>query len=81
MLSTFQLKMAKRGSNNASLMFQLLSVFLFNHFPGMGPFTLFAPDDAAFKKLTPGALDALLKDKTKLQGKLLYCFPFVEIQI
>ena len=35
---------------------------------GPGPLTLFAPDNAAFKKLPKGALDALLKDKYKLIG-------------
>lgn len=31
-----------------------------------GPYTVFAPTDAAFNKLPPGTRDALLKDKTKL---------------
>jgi uncharacterized surface protein with fasciclin (FAS1) repeats len=36
---------------------------------GAGPFTVFAPTDAAFAKLPAGALEALLKpeNKTKLQ--------------
>jgi uncharacterized surface protein with fasciclin (FAS1) repeats len=39
---------------------------------GRGPFTIFAPTDEAFKKLPPGALDALLKDTTKLKAVLNY---------
>ncbi|MEO8165944.1 MAG: fasciclin domain-containing protein [Betaproteobacteria bacterium] len=39
---------------------------------GEGPFTVFAPTDAAFAKLPPGALDALLKDKEKLKDVLTY---------
>jgi uncharacterized surface protein with fasciclin (FAS1) repeats len=31
-----------------------------------GPFTFFAPTDDAFRKLPPGTLDALLKDKARL---------------
>jgi len=39
---------------------------------GKGPFTVFAPSDEAFKKLPHGALDALLKDTTKLKAVLTY---------
>jgi uncharacterized surface protein with fasciclin (FAS1) repeats len=39
---------------------------------GKGPFTIFAPTDEAFKRLPTGALDALLKDKTKLKAVLSY---------
>jgi uncharacterized surface protein with fasciclin (FAS1) repeats len=39
---------------------------------GPGPFTVFAPTDAAFAKLPAGALDALLKDKAKLTKVLTY---------
>jgi uncharacterized surface protein with fasciclin (FAS1) repeats len=37
-----------------------------------GPFTVFAPTDAAFKKLAAGAVDALLKDSAKLKAVLNY---------
>ena len=39
---------------------------------GDGPFTVFAPTDAAFAKLPAGALDALLKDKSQLAAVLTY---------
>jgi len=41
---------------------------------GAGPFTVFAPTDAAFAKLPAGTLDSLLKpeSKAKLQGILTY---------
>jgi uncharacterized surface protein with fasciclin (FAS1) repeats len=39
---------------------------------GPGPFTLFAPNDAAFAKLPAGTIDALLKDKEKLAAILTY---------
>ena len=37
-----------------------------------GPFTIFAPTDAAFAKLPKERLDALLKDKAKLTKLLQY---------
>ena len=39
---------------------------------GKGPFTVFAPTDAAFGKLPKGTLSALIKDKPKLRGILTY---------
>jgi uncharacterized surface protein with fasciclin (FAS1) repeats len=39
---------------------------------GRGPFTVFAPTDEAFKKLPSGALDALIKDTSKLKAVLSY---------
>jgi uncharacterized surface protein with fasciclin (FAS1) repeats len=39
---------------------------------GPGPFTVFAPTDAAFAKLPPGTLESLLKDKQKLASILTY---------
>jgi uncharacterized surface protein with fasciclin (FAS1) repeats len=39
---------------------------------GPGPFTVFAPTDAAFAKLPAGTLDALLKDKQRLTAVLTY---------
>lgn len=35
-----------------------------------GPFTVFAPTDEAFRKLPPGAYDALLRDSAKLKAVL-----------
>ncbi len=39
---------------------------------GKGPFTVFAPTDAAFAKIPKADLDALLKDKAKLKAVLTY---------
>lgn len=39
---------------------------------GKGPFTVFAPTDAAFAKLPEGTIPALLKDKDKLGAILKY---------
>ena len=37
-----------------------------------GPFTVFAPTDAAFEKLPAGTVDSLLKDKAQLTKILTY---------
>jgi uncharacterized surface protein with fasciclin (FAS1) repeats len=39
---------------------------------GAGPYTVFAPTDAAFAKLPAGTLEALLADKAKLTRVLTY---------
>jgi uncharacterized surface protein with fasciclin (FAS1) repeats len=39
---------------------------------GPGPFTVFAPTDAAFAKLPPGTVEALLQDIPKLKAILTY---------
>jgi uncharacterized surface protein with fasciclin (FAS1) repeats len=39
---------------------------------GAGPFTVFAPTDAAFAKLPAGTLEAVLADKAKLTAILTY---------
>jgi uncharacterized surface protein with fasciclin (FAS1) repeats len=39
---------------------------------GAGPYTVFAPTDAAFAKLPKGQVESLLKDKEKLKGILLF---------
>jgi uncharacterized surface protein with fasciclin (FAS1) repeats len=39
---------------------------------GKGPFTVFAPTDAAFAKVPKATLAALAKDKAKLKAVLLY---------
>lgn len=39
---------------------------------GDGPFTVFAPTDAAFAKLPPGTLESLLNDRQKLTQVLTY---------
>jgi len=39
---------------------------------GKGPFTVFAPTDAAFAKVPDATLEALGKDKAKLRAVLLY---------
>lgn len=37
-----------------------------------GPYTVFAPTDAAFKKLPPGTMEALWKDKSRLAQVLAH---------
>jgi uncharacterized surface protein with fasciclin (FAS1) repeats len=39
---------------------------------GKGPFTLFAPNDYAFSRLPPGAIEKLLKNVTELDAILTY---------
>ena len=39
---------------------------------GRGPYTVFAPTDAAFKQVPKGTLNALLRNRAQLRAVLLY---------
>lgn len=59
------------GSFN-TLVVALKEASLVETLKGKGPFTVFAPTDAAFAKIPKDQLDALLKDKPKLTKVLTY---------
>jgi hypothetical protein len=59
------------GSFN-TLVVALKEASLVETLKGKGPFTVFAPTDAAFAKIPKDQLDALLKDKAKLTKVLTY---------
>ncbi len=50
----------------------LTAAGLIDTLKGPGPFTVFAPTDAAFAKIPADQLQALLKDKAKLTAVLTY---------
>lgn len=62
---------ASNGSFN-TLVAAVKAAGLADTLSGPGPFTVFAPTDAAFAKLPPGTVDALLKDVPKLKAILTY---------
>jgi len=62
---------ASNGSFN-TLVTAVKAAGLADTLSGPGPFTVFAPTDAAFAKLPPGTVDALLKDVPKLKAILTY---------
>jgi uncharacterized surface protein with fasciclin (FAS1) repeats len=59
------------GSFN-TLVVALKTAGLVETLKGKGPFTVFAPNDAAFAKIPKEQLDALLADKAKLTKVLTY---------
>ncbi len=63
----------KAGSFN-TLVAAVKAAGLVDTLKGKGPFTVFAPTDAAFKKLPAGTVESLLKpeNKTKLTSILTY---------
>jgi len=62
---------ASNGSFN-TLVAAVKAAGLADTLSGKGPFTVFAPTDAAFAKLPAGTVDALLKDVPKLKAILTY---------
>ena len=63
---------AVAAGNFKTLATALTAAGLVDTLKGKGPFTVFAPTDAAFAKIPKADLDALLKDKAKLTSVLTY---------
>jgi uncharacterized surface protein with fasciclin (FAS1) repeats len=63
---------AVANGNFKTLATALQAAGLVETLKGKGPFTVFAPTDAAFAKIPKTDLDALLKDKAKLTAVLIY---------
>ena len=63
---------AVSAGNFTTLATALKTAGLIDTLKGPGPFTVFAPTDAAFAKLPPAQLQALLADKAKLTSVLTY---------
>jgi uncharacterized surface protein with fasciclin (FAS1) repeats len=62
---------AMAAGNFKTLAAALTAAGLVDTLKGKGPYTVFAPTDAAFAKIPKADLDALLADKAKLQAVLL----------
>jgi len=62
---------AVAAGNFKTLVAAIQAAGLVETLKGPGPFTVFAPDDAAFAKIPAADLNALLKDKEKLSAVLL----------
>ena len=65
-------QVAESAGSFTTLLTALKATGLDKALEGKGPFTVFAPTDAAFAKLPPGTVEALLKDLPKLKAILLY---------
>lgn len=63
---------AVAAGNFKTLATALQAAGLIDTLKGKGPFTVFAPTDAAFAKVPKADLEALLKDKAKLTAVLTY---------
>jgi uncharacterized surface protein with fasciclin (FAS1) repeats len=63
---------AVAAGNFKTLATALTAAGLIDTLKGKGPFTVFAPTDAAFAKIPKADLEALLKDKAKLTAVLTY---------
>ncbi|MBX7110977.1 MAG: fasciclin domain-containing protein [Dehalococcoidia bacterium] len=63
---------AAANGNFKTLLAAVEAAGLTSTLKGPGPFTVFAPTDAAFAALPAGTVDSLLKDPAKLKDILLY---------
>jgi uncharacterized surface protein with fasciclin (FAS1) repeats len=65
-------QVAIENGNFKTLVAALKAAGLVDALSGAGPFTVFAPTDAAFAKLPAGTVEALLADREKLTAILTY---------
>jgi uncharacterized surface protein with fasciclin (FAS1) repeats len=63
---------AVNSKDHTTLVAAVKAAGLVDTLSGAGPFTVFAPTNAAFAKLPPGTVDTLLKPKDKLVAVLTY---------
>jgi uncharacterized surface protein with fasciclin (FAS1) repeats len=63
---------ASKEPSLSTLVTAIKAAGLVDTLKGAGPFTVFAPNNAAFEKLPKAKLDALLKDKAALTKILTY---------
>jgi uncharacterized surface protein with fasciclin (FAS1) repeats len=63
---------AAEAGNFKTLTAALRTADLTSTLEGSGPYTVFAPTDAAFARLPKTTMDSLLADKEKLKGVLLF---------
>ncbi|UCC81337.1 MAG: fasciclin domain-containing protein [Candidatus Zixiibacteriota bacterium] len=66
------LETAQTAGTFSTLLTAVEAAGLTDALSGEGPFTIFAPTDAAFAALPEGTVQALLKDKEKLSSILTY---------
>lgn len=65
---------ASKSAEHATLVQAVKAAGLVDALSGPGPFTVFAPNNAAFGRLQPGTLDMLLKPENKAQLATLLKF-------
>ena len=65
-------QIASENGNFKTLVAAVTAAGLVETLQGAGPFTVFAPTDAAFAKLPAGTVDGLLADKAKLASVLTF---------
>ncbi len=70
--STTIVDIAASNSQFSTLSKALAAAGLADTLKGPGPFTVFAPTDAAFAKLPPGTVESLMADPAKLRSILTY---------
>jgi uncharacterized surface protein with fasciclin (FAS1) repeats len=77
-------KVAVGSKDHTTLVAALKAADLVNSLANAGPFTVFAPTNAAFEKLPPGTVDDLLKpeNKAKLAGVLQHhvAVPVIDLE-